>query len=365
MRALLAILLFASCATAPDPAPSLAAHAHTLTGAGTDYDPLLAAIGNASVVLLGEETHGTSEFYVERARITERLIREKAFTAVALEAAWSDAEQIDRYVRGERDTDPLGGIEEFPLWMWRNREFADFVERLREHNRAAKIKTGVYGLDLYNHEESRAALREGATGFAAEQHARVIEHAVEYYREQERSATGSWNLRDRHMVVTLDELQRHLVATTGTGKIVVWAHNSHVGDARATSYGGSFGQWSLGQLVRDHWPRGASFTVGFTTYTGTVVAASDWGGQGRVEQLRPAMTGSHGAILHQTGLPRFLLLLAGIEAPAVTRPRPQRGVGVVYRPGQEYANNYPRATLRTQFDAVIHIDETTAVTPLD
>jgi erythromycin esterase-like protein len=359
MRSLIALLAAVAwgCASPPDPAPALAAHAHPLTGAPADYDPLLAAIGNASVVLLGEATHGTREFYVERARITQRLVREKSFSALALEANWDDAEQIDRYVRGE-DVEPLARFDEFPRWMWRNREFADLVEWLREHNRTAAVKVGVYGLDLYGVEESREALRRGVTSFAAEQHARVVKAGEEYER------TGSWNLRDRHMVVTIDQLQRHLIATTGTGKVIVWAHNSHVGDARATGRA-RYGEWNMGQLVREHWPRGASFTVGFMTHRGTVMAAHDWGGAPRVQQLRESMRGSHGALLHETGLPRFLIILSEVEARAVRGARLQRAVGVIYRPMDEYASHYYTATLREQFDAVVHIDETTAVTPLD
>ncbi|HYH07079.1 MAG TPA: erythromycin esterase family protein [Thermoanaerobaculia bacterium] len=373
MRPLLLLVLALACSsTPPEAPPNLAAHAHRLD----DYTPLMRAIGDAHLVLLGEATHGTHEFYVERAKITQQLITEKKFTGVALEADGSDAERIDRYVRGESTdrsaAEALRGFEDFPRWMWRNQEFADLVEWIRRHNDslpANEPKVGVYGLDLYGLEESRAALKALASPrnadeqFAKEQHARVVKNAEEYYREEQRGVVSTWNLRDRHMVETMAALQQFLIQRNGRDHIVVWAHNSHVGDARATSRA-RYNEWNMGQLVREHWPRGASFTVGFTTHTGTVMAASEWGGAPRVQQLRESMRGSHGALLHETGLARFYLILSEIEERAVRTPRQQRAVGVIYLPFQEATAHYFAATLAEQFDAVIHIDETTAVTAL-
>jgi erythromycin esterase-like protein len=374
MRPLLILVLALACSSTPsDEAPSnLAEHAHRLD----DYAPLLRAIGGAHLVLLGEATHGTHEFYVERARITQQLITEKKFTAVALEAEWADAERVDRYVRGQSDdrtaAEALRAFEDFPRWMWRNQEFADLVEWIRRHNDALSAnepKVGVYGLDLYGLEESRAALKRLANPrnddeqFARDQHARVVKNAEEYYREEQRGVVSTWNLRDRHMVETMSVLQAFLMKRNGRDGMVVWAHNSHVGDARATSRA-RYNEWNIGQLVREHWPRGASFTVGFTTHTGTVMAASEWGGVPRVQQLRASMRGSHGALLHETGIERFYLLLSEIEEQAVRTPRQQRAVGVIYLPFQEATAHYFAATLAEQFDAVIHIDETKAVTPV-
>ena len=409
MRRILPLLvlpaLILACSSAPsEHAPELAPHAHSLD----DQDPLFRAIGNASLVLLGEATHGTHEFYVERARITQRLITDKRFTALALEANWSDAARVDRYVRGESTDatagEALGGFEDFPRWMWRNREFAELVEWIRKHNDAlppGAIKVGVYGLDLYGLEESRPAVmthlnavdrdfaarvaamkpqervqaiearRSETTDpraidelFFAEQHARVVRNAEEFYREQERGMVSTWNLRDRHMVETLAELQRYLVQRHGRGHIAVWAHNSHVGDARATGRA-RVGEWNLGQLTRQHWPREASFNVGFTTHRGTVMAASRWGGEPSVKQLRESIRGSHSAIFHELGIPRFYLILAEVRAPFVQTPREQRAVGVIYLPMTERQSHYFTATLKEQFDAVIHIDETRALEPLD
>jgi erythromycin esterase-like protein len=407
MRRLLPILLVALACTNSRPPEPVDLHPHPLTGGESDYDPLLQAIGSAQLVLLGEATHGTHEFYVERMRITQRLVREKRFTALALEAEWADAARVDRYVKGQGTdrsaAEALGEFEEFPRWMWRNEEFAAMVEWLRRHNDSLPpnaIKVGVYGLDLYGLEESREAVQHHLRAvdpafaaevqklrpaqqveriraraakvtdrrtldelFSAEQNARVVQNAEEFYREQRLGRLSTWNLRDRHMVVTMDALQRHLLRRNGHDNIVVWAHNSHVGDARATGRA-QLGELNMGQLVREHWPRGASFTVGFMTNTGTVVAAQQWGGAPRVQQLRPSLRGSHGALFHEVGLPRFLVLLRDLDARAVRTPRQQRAVGVVYLPQTELQSHYFTATLREQFDAVIHIDETKALTPL-
>lgn len=403
---LLPLLLALACNTATAPEP-VDLRPHPLTGDANDYDPLLQAIGDAHLVLLGEATHGTHEFYVERTRITQRLIREKRFTALALEAEWADAARVDRYVRGQSSdrsaAEALSGFEDFPRWMWRNEEFASLVEWIRQHNQslpANAIKVGVYGLDLYGLEESREAVqrhlaaidpqfaaqvrkmkvpqqveairerRMKATDkrtldelFYAEQNARVVRNAEEYYREQSRGHVSTWNLRDKHMVATMDELQRYLLQRNGHDNIVVWAHNSHVGDARATARA-RFGEWNMGQLVREHWPEGVSFTVGFMTNSGTVMAADAWDSPPRVQQLRPSLRGSHGAIFHEVGIPRFLVILDEVEARAVRTPRQQRAVGVVYMPQAEMQAHYYTATLREQFDAVIHIDETRALTAL-
>jgi erythromycin esterase-like protein len=369
---------------------------------------LFRAIGPAGLVLLGEATHGTHEFYTERARLTQRLIVEKKFTGVALEADWTDAARVDRYVRGESAdrtaVEALGGFEDFPRWMWRNREFAELVEWLRNYNASlapGALKVGVYGLDLYGIDESRPAVfthlraadpafaeqaaklnakqlldaimarRRKATDkrlldelFSAEQNARVVKNAEEFHREEERGMVSTWNLRDRHMVETMSELQHYLLQRNGRDHIVVWAHNSHVGDARATGRA-RYGEWNMGQLTREHWQRRASFTVGFSTHTGTVMAASRWGGEPQLQQLRESLRGSHGAVFHEMNLPSFYLILSEVEARFVRTPREQRAVGVIYLPLTERQSHYFSATLREQFDAVVHIDRTRAVEPLD
>jgi erythromycin esterase-like protein len=414
--------------------------AHRLTGAAEDYDPLLELVGDARFVLLGEASHGTHEFYRERARITQRLIREKGFTAVAVEADWPDAYRVNCYVRGTgNDPDPdaaLGGFRRFPTWMWRNRDVLDFVARLRTHNDglpADAPKVGFYGLDLYSlyasleavvsylskvDPEAAGRARERyacfehfgrdtqaygfATGvgaaesceddvveqlvdlqrhaaeyarrdgrvaedelFYAEQNARLARNAEEYYRSMFRGRVSSWNLRDRHMAETLDALVGHLDRRVGRTKVVVWEHNSHIGDARATELGAR-GELNVGQLVRERYGRDARL-VGFSTYSGTVTAATDWDGPAERKRVRPALPGSYEALFHDTGLPHFLLRLrdGGHTAAGLRERRLERAIGVIYRPETERQSHYFHARLAEQFDALLHFDETRAVKPLE
>jgi erythromycin esterase-like protein len=419
----------------------LKAESHLLrAGVISDYDPLLELIGDARFVLLGEASHGTHEFYRERAQITKRLIAEKGFTAVAVEADFPDASRVNRYVQGQGDDpeaiDSLGGFKRFPAWMWRNADVLDFIGWLRTHNddlpRSAP-KVGFYGLDLYSMNSSmdavlgyldkvdpaaakrareRYACFEGYGGdaqkygyatalgqghscedavvsqfvelysrsaelagrdgraaaddfFMAEQNARLVKNAEQYYRTMYRSDVSSWNLRDNHMVETLVELDRHLTRKDKPPKIVLWAHNSHLGDARATAMG-SRGEWNVGQLVRQHYP-GQAVLVGFTTHHGTVTASSEWGGPAERKQVRPALHGSFEALFHDAGLSRALLVLKHDNAlkHALREPHLERAIGVLYLPQSERQSHYFPAALSDQFDAIIHIDETRAVEPLE
>lgn len=413
--------------------------ASPLVGKAEDYDPLLERIGDARIVLLGEASHGTHEFYRERAQITKRLIREKGFTAVAVEADWPDAYRVNRFVRGRSDdieaVDALAGFRRFPAWMWRNADVLDFVGWLRAHNDEAAPggpKVGFYGLDLYSlhasieavlaylekvdpeaaarargryacfdvyGEDTQAygfasglglgpscehevvtqlvdlrrsaaeyALRDGRIAeddyFYAEQNARLVRDAEQYYRAMYRGEVSSWNLRDCHMAETLEALVHHLVQRGGGAKVVVWAHNSHLGDARATQMG-VHGEWNVGQLARERFGRDV-VSVGFTTYDGTVTAASNWDAPAERKTVRPALAGSYEALFHETGLKRFLLLLReGDHALGLHNPRLERAIGVIYRPDTERASHYFRATLPEQFDAVLHFDRTRAVEPLE
>lgn len=438
--AVILAILFIGCASGAgeQTVDVLRERAHAITGDTDDYDALMAAIGGAHLVLLGEATHGTHEFYRERSRLTQRLITEKGLTSLGLEADWSDALRIDRYVRGistDRSAEEaLGGFDRFPRWMWRNREFADLVEWIRQHNAAVvdeKRKVRIFGLDLYGADESLAEvtrhLREvdpalaastrrsydcfdryrgnfesyGTAAarsrrrscesqavdvlesirsrmtvsppqdrrllealFFAEQNARVVRNAESYYREGAVGKVSTWNLRDHHMVQSIDAIQRFLLRLNRRDGMIVWAHNSHVGDARATDRARE-GELNLGQLVREHWQRAASFTVGFTTHRGEVIAATNWGGKPQRKTLRTSIPRSHGALLHSLGMPAFYILLRDVDHEAVTKPLQQRAVGVIYRPETELASHYFAATLREQFDAVIHIDVTAGLSPLD
>jgi erythromycin esterase-like protein len=416
---------------------SIVAAAHLLKGSAADYDPLLDLVGNARFVLLGEATHGSHEFYRERAEITKRLILEKGFNCVAVEADWPDAYRVNRYVLG-KDDDPsaeraLAGFKRFPTWMWRNTDVVDFIDWLRGYNDflpSETPKTGFYGLDLYSlfsstqevmaylegvdpeaarrararyacfdhfHEDSQRygyatsiglsptceeqvlaqlqELRSRAVEykdqhgqlaedeyFYAEQNARLVKNAERYYRTMFQGRISSWNLRDQHMEETLEALATHLSRPGRPAKIVVWEHNSHIGDARATEIGYK-GELNMGQLARERYPRD-TVLIGFTTYQGTVTAAADWDGPAQTRQLRRALPGSYEEVFHRTGLPRFMLPLADATV-LPSNAMLERAVGVIYAPETERQSHYFYAYLARQFDAVLHFDETTAVEPLE
>ncbi|MGZ5037769.1 MAG: erythromycin esterase family protein [Usitatibacter sp.] len=410
-------------------------YAQALVGSRNDHDRLIEAIGGARFVLIGEASHGTHEFYAERAAITRRLIEEKGFNAVAVEADWPDAYRVNRFVHGRGgDADAgaaLSGFRRFPAWMWRNEVVLDFVAWLRARNAAGR-KAGFFGLDLYSmftsaqsvlayldRVDPEAARRARAryacfdhfaedaqaygyatafgmrkpcedeairqlvelrrqTGeylsgdghvaeeefFDAEQNAQLVIDAEEYYRTMFEGGVSSWNLRDRHMAQTLEALARHLDRRHGEAKIVVWAHNSHLGDARATEMGRR-GELNLGQLVRESHPR-ECVNVGFSTYMGTVTAASDWDAPAQTKRVRPGLPGSYEELFHSTGSPRFMLLLHAPGLPEEVRAeRLQRAIGVIYRPDTERQSHYFQAQVVEQFDYMIHIDETRALKALE
>jgi len=392
-------------------------------------DALLGRIGNARVVLLGEASHGTSEFYRMRARITQALIRDKGFRFVAIEGDWPDAARIDHYAR-HREYPPSEwrAFARFPEWMWRNTETAEFVDWLRAHNAALPFpeRAAFHGLDLYSlytsvqavleyledidpaaaalarqryacltpwqgdpaaygqaalsgafrkcedgvvrmlvdilTERERYSLRDGERYLDAMQNARLIASAERYYRVMYYGSRESWNLRDSHMFDTLTNL---LAFYGPASKAVVWAHNSHVGNARATEMAAR-GEHNIGQLCRETFGAGA-YAIGFGTHTGTVAAASNWNAPMEIMVVRPSHRDSYEHLCHATGSPRFLLPLRGqrdkslIEA--LTKPRLERAIGVIYRPESELASHYFQANLPQQFDEYVWFDETKAVTP--
>jgi erythromycin esterase-like protein len=418
---------------------ALADHCRAITHEPGDYDALLDLVGDRRFVLIGEATHGTHEFYRERAHITRRLIDECDFSAVAVEADWPDAYRVNRYVMGlSEDANAeaaLSDFRRFPAWMWRNRDVEGFVEWLRARNDSQAhpaTKTRFYGLDLYSLRASMEAVVEyldrvdpeeaqrarqryscfdqvGGEGqsygyglafsgvipcenevvaqlielrhradaylrrdgwiaddeyFFAEQNARLVRDAEEYYQQMYRAEVSSWNLRDRHMAGTLDELVEHLDRQLPRTKVVVWEHNSHVGDARATAMGPR-GELNVGQLARQRYGS-ESALIGLTTFDGTVTAATDWGGPTERKRVRPASAESHEALLHASGAGDFWLDMAdpGVHD-LLTMQRLERAIGVIYRPRTERTSHYFDARLAEQFDAVIHLDHTRALEPLD
>ncbi|MGO4409853.1 MULTISPECIES: erythromycin esterase family protein [unclassified Brevundimonas] len=391
-----------------------------------DFAAAFDRFGNARVVLLGEATHGTREFYKARAAITRRLIDRHGFRIVAVEGDWPDVAELDRFIRnrgvwGQRDSFP-----NFPRWMWRNVEFVAFVHALRAWNleRPMADRAELRGLDVYSLSQSRrevldyldrvdpqaageARLRYGCLspyldqpqryGAAARlgtvdcedavvaqlvsllrhrldysrqdgedyldaaQNARVVRAAEAYYRAMYRGSVESWNLRDSHMFETLG----HLLQARGPGaKIIVWAHNSHLGDASATAMGEA-GEYNLGQLCREAFDRDC-VSIGFGTDRGQVAAADDWGGPQEFKQIIPARRDSWEHVFQQAGMGRSLTDWRADPglAEALGGTRLERAIGVIYRPDTERSSHYFDARLSAQFDAYVWFEETEAVTPL-
>ncbi len=423
---------------------ALGQSARPIEGRDDDYDELLGEISDRRVVLIGEATHGSHDFYRERARITRRLVEDHGFTVVAVEADWPDAYRVNRYVLGLSDDssaiEALADFRRFPTWMWRNTDVVEFVDWLYDHNASRsdpRQMARFHGLDLYSlhtsieavvayldeidpDEAQRARERYscfdhvGAEGqaygfalayeqavpceaevvaqlislrgqaveyarrdgwlaedemFCAEQNAVVVRDAEEYYQQMYRADVSSWNLRDRHMAATLDALLDHFDRRGGRTKAVVWEHNSHIGDARATGMSVR-GELNVGQLARQRYGQHAVALIGLTTYDGEVTAASDWGRPARRRTVRPALPESYEHLLHEVvddGLapPRFWLPTTDPATSVLADPRLERAIGVVYRPQTERVSHYFPARLDRQFDVVIHIDRTSALEPLD
>ncbi|HZR80459.1 MAG TPA: protein-L-isoaspartate(D-aspartate) O-methyltransferase [Candidatus Binatia bacterium] len=397
-----------------------------------DVDALVERVGDARVVCLGEATHGTSEFYRMRARITRALVERRGFAAVAVEADWPDAARIDRWIRGAPEPGGDGELDppftRFPTWMWRNREVLELVEWLRQHNRRPGVApVGFHGLDLYSlstsiravldyldrtdpaaaalarrryacltpwekdpaaygdaairgryrvcEEETVAMLRDilvrrleyaehdGVSFLDAARNAALVANAERYYRAMYYGGDASWNLRDRHMFETLCAV---LDFHGADSKVVVWEHNSHLGDARATELGAT-GQLNVGQLCRERFDEKA-YLVGFGTDRGTVAAAHAWDGLMKVMRVRPAHRDSYERTCRDSERPAFFLPLRDPVRrelrDELQPPRLERAIGVVYRPETELQSHYFHASLPLQFDEWIWIGETRAVHPL-
>ncbi|HEY7958455.1 MAG TPA: erythromycin esterase family protein [Sphingomicrobium sp.] len=387
--------------------------------------------GDARVVLLGEASHGTSEFYRARAEISRRLIERHGFNIVAVEADWPDAATIDRHVRHRPwRAGELKAFERFPMWMWRNLEFDGFVRWLHKHNanRPYERMCGFYGLDLYNLSGSMQAVieflerespdlarlahrRYGCLEPWAEQpqlygrnallegyarcevgvvqmlkdllqrqldcyspecdewldaaaNARLVKDAEAYYRVMYHGSAESWNLRDTHMFETLNMI----LDAKPNSKAIVWAHNSHIGNAAFTDMGMHREELNIGQLVKERYDERA-LLIGFGTHTGTVAAADDWDSPMKIKHVRPSLSESYERASHESDVPRFLLDLREGEVgrdlrEALMEPRLERFIGVIYRPDTERWSHYSEAILPRQFDTWVWFDETHAVTPL-
>jgi erythromycin esterase-like protein len=394
-----------------------------------EFGAQFARYGDAAVVLLGEATHGTSEFYRARAAISRFLIKNCGFNIVAVEADWPDAARIDRFVRhGRHVPSAERAFDRFPSWMWRNVEVREFIDwlRLENEHRAEKLRVEFRGLDIYSLRASisavltyldrvdpqaartarhrygcltpwqsdparyghRAAMggdtcealvreqllelldrrleyaaRDGEKFFDAAQNARIVRAAEQYYRIMYEGSRESWNLRDRHMFDTLQALIRQ---RGPKAKAIVWAHNSHVGNAAATSMGWE-GEFNIGELCRSAYGDSLA-AIGFGTDRGTVAAASDWDSPMEVKELRPARRDSYEHLFCRTEHARSLTdwRVAGREnlKEALLEPRLQRAVGVVYRPDTELLSHYFRSVLSDQFDSYVWFETSRAVTPI-
>jgi len=395
------------------------------------FGQLFDRFADRRVVMLGEASHGTSEFYQARAAITRHLVAHHGFTIVAVEADWPDAASVDRFVRhrpARQGAEPP--FRRFPTWMWRNTDVHAFTAWMRDYNekQAPAAQAGFYGLDIYNMSGSIGAVleylnrvdpeaaaiarerygcltpwqRDPATygraalsrGFAeceqavieqcrdllekrldyaaddgddfldAAQNARLIASAERYYRIMYYGGAESWNLRDTHMFQTLEHL---LDAKGAAAKAVVWAHNSHIGDARHTDMGMTRGELNIGQLARERFGDAVAL-IGFGTHTGTVAAATDWDGDMEVKRVNPSRRDSYERQFHDSGQDRFLLDLSEDRHDALRRrlcePLLERFIGVIYRPETELWSHYSQAVLPQQFDAFVWFEETRAGTPL-
>jgi len=429
----------------------------------SQYDTILQSIGDARVVMIGEASHGTHEFYHHRAELTKKLITEKGFDMVCVEGDWPDAYQINRYVKAgtaingiNSAADAFAGFKRFPTWMWRNNVTVDFAQWLRNYNSNKKSdpsKVGFYGLDLYSLHQSAqsvieylnkvdpdaakrarsryscfdhygddpqsygmaaafgmtASCEQGAIKMLSEMQAReaeamqgessamdkefyalmnavVVRDAEEYYRGMF-LRKNTWNIRDNHMVKTLGQLMDHVSAARKMEssaasqaekekpvKAVVWAHNSHLGDARFTEFADR-GEENVGQLCRQKFGRESTYNVGFTTYTGTVTAAHEWDDPAQTMQVRPALSDTYEDLFHQVGGDFVLRFRANkssnsalspeernvVQSLATGRMLLERAIGVIYRPKTERQSHLFQAQIAEQFDSVIHIDHTSAL----
>lgn len=394
-----------------------------------DLDALIEAIGDKPVVMLGEASHGTHEFYTWRTAISKRLIQEKGFNFIAVEGDWPDCYKINRFVKGYKDAgesirNVLMNFDRWPTWMWANWEVAALAEWLRENNKnlSAEKKVGFYGLDVYSLWDSmkemvnylekedpqaaqsvkkaikcfepfeeneqlyaRFSLSEHScrdsvvsllkeirlkaqfldgdreAGFNTEQNALIAVNAEKYYRSMVGFDNESWNVRDTHMMETLDRLMKF---HGKNAKGIVWEHNTHIGDARATDMKRA-GMVNIGQLAREQYGDDNVFLVGFGTYTGTVIAGDEWSAPMEELEVPEAREGSIEQQLHdESSDDRYLLFnTEDIDAKYDTAIK-HRAIGVVYHPGRERYGNYVPSVMSERYDAFVFIDETSALHPL-
>ena len=395
-----------------------------------DLDPLMQRIGDARIVMLGEASHGTHEYYTWRSQITQRLIREKGFNFIAVEGDWPDCYSLNRYIKqyvpGKTAREVLNEFERWPSWMWANREVAALAEWLHSYNSPLpkNEKVGFYGLDVYSLWDSMDEIKrylervDPATlkvaneafecfepykkddghsyayasqmvpelcetevvdllkqiqqkmptydsdfemAFSTEQNALVAVNAEKYYRAMVRGGGQSWNVRDGHMEETLERL---LNFHGRNSKVVVWAHNTHIGDSRYTDMVDD-GMYNIGELVREKYAKEDVVLVGFGSYEGSVIAGKSWGAPMKKMNVPKAKEGTWEHLLHEAGADDKLLIMDDLQDHTLLNDRiGHRAIGVVYNPEYERYGNYVPSILPRRYDAFLYIDNTTALHPL-
>lgn len=396
-----------------------------------DLTPIIEAIGDAKIVLLGEASHGTSEFYSVRAELSKRLIKEKGFTLIAVEGDWPSSQHINRFIKGydeeENDVrDVLKAFNRWPTWMWANKEIAEFALWLKMHNQQKEMpkKVGFYGIDVYSlwesldelitylsktnpegndlelakkafscfepfnrHPETYAmssinisdacvdevsklltSIRSHENHYKNAQeadlnlkiNAMVAQNAEEYYRAMVRSDDLSWNVRDEHMVEAINEVMDY---HGDAAKMIIWEHNTHIGDASATDMAAA-GMINVGQVLRRQNKKENVYAVGFGTHRGTVIAAEEWGIPFKRIEVPPAKKNSWEDACHNTGAFNKMLIFNEENRHLFNNWIGHRAIGVVYNPEYEAYGNYVPSKMGSRYDAFIYIEETKALSPL-
>ncbi|KXH87116.1 erythromycin esterase family protein [Sporosarcina sp. HYO08] len=397
-----------------------------------DLLPLLEAIGDAKIVCLGEASHGTSEFYTVRARLSKMLIEQKGFTSIAVEGDWPSAQKVNRYIKDYTTSDKIVGqalqaFHRWPTWMWANEEISNLINWLKKfnQNKTAIQKVGFYGIDLYSLWESideiiryltdtnpaGADLELAKKAFSCfepynrypeqyaistvhfsqdcidevsqllasirshpqyykdteesdlniKMNALVAKNAESYYRAMMQDNAASWNIRDEHMVEAINEIRAHHGLDT---KMIVWEHNTHIGDARATAMKAE-GMLNIGQILREQYHPDQIYTVGFGTHRGTVIAAEKWGLPHKIVNVPPAKQDSWEDLLHRMGSQDKLFLFTEENRKYFQDWIGHRAIGVVYNPEFEMYGNYVPSQIGNRYDAFIYIDRTKALQPIN
>lgn len=403
---------------------------HSLALNDNNLDHLIAAIGDSRIVMIGEASHGTSEFYTIRAELTKKLIEQKGFSVIAVEGDWPSAQAVNRYVK-DYGVEKASGREvllkafnRWPTWMWANKEVEQFIEWLKKKNASLDHKVGFYGIDLYSLYESidevlkflsdnphyKVDLEHAKKAFSCfepynrmpehyalstthfsdecinevssllrslrhheerfpDQHeedlniimnALVAKNAEAYYREMMKDSI-SWNTRDRHMVEAINELHNYHGEES---KIIVWEHNTHIGDASETSMKDEQ-MINVGQLIREQYGKDNTFAVGFGTYEGTVIASDKWGEPMQVLNVPPSKLSTWEGQLHAAGEEDKILLFTDKNRELFNEWIGHRAIGVVYHPQFEAYGNYVPSRVGSRYDAFIFVNRSQALNPLE